>query len=60
MLQVEAVLAYFGEHNLELEEPFRIIDQFIDLFLTAINDVNQAKKRREDKESRRNAGVARY
>jgi len=56
--EVHAVLAYFGEQNLELEEPFRIIDQFIDLFNTATSDVAKAKKRREDKEARR-AGKSR-
>ena len=54
-MQVGSVLTYFGEQNLELEEPFRIIDQFIDLFNTAIADVSKAKKRREDKEARRGA-----
>ena len=54
-MQVGSVLTYFGEQNLELEEPFRIIDQFIELFNTAIADVSKAKKRREDKEARRGA-----
>lgn len=53
--QVKQVLAYFGEQNLKAEEPFRIIDQFIDLFKVAISDVAKAKKRREDKEARRSA-----
>ena len=42
-------MTYFGEQNLELEEPFRIIDQFIELFNTAIADVSKAKNRNDVK-----------
>jgi len=50
---VQEVAQYFGETGgKEAEEPFRIMDQFVDAFVKARSDVEKAKQLKEDKAKR--------
>ena len=51
---VAEVAAYFGEAGRggDAEEPFKIMDQFIDSFVKARSDVEKAKQLKDDKAKR--------